>query len=35
MENPFKFGTIVEEYLFSYRENKVTHITQFAKCANR
>ncbi len=34
MENPFKFGTIVEEEYFTDRVNEVTYITQFVKSPN-
>lgn len=34
MENPFKFGTIVEEEYFTDRVNEVAYITQFVKSAN-
>ena len=34
MENPFKFGTIVEEEYFTDRVNEVAYITQFVKSPN-
>ena len=34
MENPFKFGTIVEEEFFTDRVNEVDYITQFVQSAN-
>lgn len=34
MENPFKFGTIVEEEYFTDRVNEVAYIKQFLKSAN-
>jgi hypothetical protein len=34
MENPFKFGTIVEEDYFTDRVEKVAYIEQFVKSAN-
>ena len=34
MENPFKFGTIVEEEFFTDRVNEVAYITQFVQSAN-
>ena len=34
MENPFKFGTIVEEAYFTDRVNEVAYIKQFLKSAN-
>ena len=34
MENPFKFGTIVEEEFFTDRVNEVAYITQFVRSAN-
>ena len=34
MENPFKFGTIVEEEFFTDRVNEVAYITQFLQSAN-
>lgn len=34
MENPFKFGTIVEEDYFTDRVDEVTYITQFVNSAN-
>ena len=34
MENPFKFGTIVEEDYFTDRVNEVAYITQFVKSPN-
>ena len=34
MENPFKFGTIVEEAYFTDRQNEVAYIRQFLKSAN-
>ncbi len=34
MENPFKFGTIVEEEYFTDRVNEVAYITQFINSAN-
>lgn len=34
MENPFKFGTIVEAEYFTDRVNEVAYITQFLKSAN-
>ncbi len=34
MENPFKFGTIVEEEFFTDRVNEVAYICQFVKSAN-
>ena len=32
MENPFKFGTIVEEEYFTDRVNEVNYICQFIIC---
>ena len=34
MENPFKFGTIVEEKYFTDRVEEVAYIEQFMKSAN-
>ena len=34
MENPFKFGTIVEENYFTDRVEEVAYIEQFMKSAN-
>ena len=34
MENPFKFGTIVDEDYFTDRVNEVAYITQFVKSPN-
>lgn len=34
MENPFKFGTIVEEEYFTDRVNEVAYIKQFLESAN-
>ena len=34
MENPFKFGTIVEENYFTDRVEEVTYIEQFMKSAS-
>lgn len=34
MENPFKFGTIVEENYFTDRVEEVAYIEQFMKRAN-
>ena len=34
MENPFKFGTIVEENYFTDRVEEVAYIEQFMKIAN-
>ena len=34
MENPFKFGTIVEEKYFTDRVNEVAYIKQFLMSAN-
>ena len=34
MENPFKFGTIVEEDYFTDRVEEVAYIEQFVKSAN-
>lgn len=34
MENPFKFGTIVEEEFFTDRVEEVEYIEQFMKSAN-
>lgn len=34
MENPFKFGTIVEEEYFTDRVEEVAYICQFVKSAN-
>ena len=34
MENPFKFGTIVEEEYFTDRVNEVRYISQFVNSAN-
>ena len=34
MENPFKFGTIVEEEYFTDRVDEVAYITQFVKSPN-
>jgi AAA+ ATPase superfamily predicted ATPase len=34
MENPFKFGTIVEAEYFTDRVNEVAYIEQFVKSAN-
>jgi predicted AAA+ superfamily ATPase len=34
MENPFKFGTIVEENYFTDRVEEVAYIEQFVKSAN-
>ena len=34
MENPFKFGTIVEAGYFTDRVNEVAYIEQFIKSAN-
>ncbi len=34
MENPFKFGTIVEEEFFTDRVKEVAYIEQFVKSAN-
>ena len=34
MENPFKFGTIVEEEYFTDRVDEVRYISQFVNSAN-
>lgn len=34
IENPFKFGIIVEEEFFTDRVNEVAYITQFVRSAN-
>ena len=34
MENPFKFGTIVEAEYFTDRVNEVAYISQFVNSAN-
>ena len=34
MENPFRFGTIVEEEFFTYRVSEVAYISQFVQSAN-
>ena len=34
MDNPFKFGTIVEEEFFTDRVNEVRYICQFVNSAN-
>ena len=34
MENPFKFGTIVEDEFFTDRENEVTYIRHFVESPN-
>ena len=34
MENPFKFGTIVEEEYFTDRVEEVAYIEQFVKSSN-
>ena len=34
LENPFKFGTIVEENYFTDRVEEVAYIEQFMKSAN-
>ena len=35
MENPFKFGTIVEENYFTDRVEEVAYIEQFMKSAHK